>query len=208
MTRHEKVLRIGETGRNILANSFDGNADRIMTILEQQDCDTIKISLQMELKKTSGDKVDGVGAVKFCSPSITINQTMKYKDEYDDVLLDFVNDNLPGFDDAKTDASSEDHDVKTIEGKVLDFPLLTSGYGDGEPEEKPAKKRGRRKKKSDEELFQLAYIWYHNPENFKDGEQMRDVGGLINELSIDWNTAVDLYRRVMKAGPGLTFKTA
>jgi hypothetical protein len=104
MDREKKILNIYNTGKNICSNFFGGNADKIMTLLEKPDYENVKMTLQIEIKKVGGDHEDGVVGVQFIKPTFCLNMGSKYKVEHEDILLDFVNPDLPGMEELKSSA--------------------------------------------------------------------------------------------------------
>ena len=103
VTRHEKVNRMAEAGHNLCGNAFFSNAERMMAALETKGCNEIAIVFKATIKAMNKDD-DGVGKIELDSATFEISQTNKYKDSFDDVVLDFVNPDLPGInpDDEKS----------------------------------------------------------------------------------------------------------
>jgi len=182
MDRQEKINRIAEAGQNICTNFFFSNAERMMRILEEKDCDELKISLQMKLEKKETDGINGVGKVEFGSPNITIDKSTKFKDKYDDVVLDFVNPDLPGLDEEEKPGKKK-KDAKQVAGQIVEPLLLT----DGEPE-------------SDEEIFKKAIEWYNTtPEWEEAGGKFanRTIVKLQRVLNITYNQAASAWDRII-----------
>ena len=115
VTRHEKVNRIAEAGQNLCGNAFFSNAERIVAALESDSCRELNISFSMTVKASNKDEL-GIGKIEFENPSLVITNNHKYKDSFDDVVLDFVEPELPGIDDNQPELKKE----KNVKGQVID----------------------------------------------------------------------------------------
>jgi hypothetical protein len=115
VTRHEKVNRIAEAGQNLCGNAFFSNAERIVSALESDSCRELNISFSVTVKASNKDEL-GIGKIEFENPSLVITNNHKYKDSFDDVVLDFVEPELPGINEDEDGKKKE----KNVKGVVID----------------------------------------------------------------------------------------
>ena len=116
VTRHEKVERLAETGQNLCGGAFYSNAERIVAALENKDCDKLEIAFTVTIRATNKDD-EGIGKFAFDNPSLVITKNQKYKDTFDDVLLNFIDDELNNMDKAMDEANGKE---KPVKGVVID----------------------------------------------------------------------------------------
>lgn len=115
ITRHEKLERLAETGRNLSDNAFSSNAERIMSALESENCDKLDIAFTVTIRATNKDK-DGIGKFVFENAALVVTNNQKFKDSFDDVLLNFVDEELNNMDKAMEDAKKKE---KSVKGAVI-----------------------------------------------------------------------------------------